>query len=196
MIRERTPFITDMHRMFTCCLYCKKGRISCSKRCTIFNTIKHTECKKAFSTYEHLYEDMTPPSLSLMKEWKEVKKERAKSTVVETAVESPEPVISTVSIVTPCVTPSLSTDTEAKIVSMWKARRDPDDDVESDEETMEGKLLVLLNTLVRTERSNDRLRETLSNNTALDEMRKKYNSELSKVYELECHIKELEARVG
>lgn len=151
--------------LFACCLHCKKGAIQCSQRSSVtdvFNT-HHTQCIESFSVYCSLFDSKLPEdNLLNNSKWVEIPYQKHTKIVrsVKDAVESTEPAVSMLSIQTACVTPGLSADTEARIISMWKEDRTADEEVESDEETTEGKLLSILDSITR-------LRKQIKNNAAI-----------------------------
>lgn len=178
-LEAKKPFISlcyDEETLFLCCIHCKKGYLNQTKHRTTFNKVNHNECSKAFHAYESMYESIVPAKPIALTDWKLVKKERTKSTAVTAVVDTEEPVVSVSLTPAACAVPMLSADMESKIIDAWKADRDPDDnDVESDEETTDGKLEAVLKSFHKMIKIID------NNRIAIQKITEKHKQEINKL---------------
>jgi len=183
ILKGRIPLLAGEStvNMFRVCLHCKRGELSCSSRKPKHS---HTECVKSFDKYESLFTsaaDYVPRKLG---KWKEIKKETyveqtGKNLVLEKRKSKPvqqsnEPIV--------CL---LTDNTQERIIAMWGEGRDPDDDVDEDEETIDGKANVLLNYLSRCNviihRNTSKINDLMSQLTHANEENERLRTKLRSI---------------
>jgi uncharacterized protein (UPF0335 family) len=145
--------------LFVCCLHCKKGAINGLQRNNMYGIVNgtHSECVNKFSTYSSMYESIVPEVQTLLNnKWVEVPHQKHIKTghSIKGIVKCIEPDNSVSQNQTPCGTPGLSEDMSSRILQMWGEGRRAIDEVDPDEETIEGKLTYILDRIARIEKQN------------------------------------------
>jgi Pyruvate/2-oxoacid:ferredoxin oxidoreductase delta subunit len=157
---------TETTLIFSTCLHCKKGILSCSER--NIGIRNHTECKKSYNLYESLFTKAADYEPFIFNKWKEISKAEYskltdKSLVLVKGL--PTPSVEVKAIETAPVKDSavsFSTTLEERVLAMWSEGRDVDDEVDEDEESTEGKIMALLDNLTKQYKQQKRRNDLLN----------------------------------
>lgn len=137
--------------LFTVCLHCKKGRLSCSKRNAVYD---HSKCIEAFEQYTNLFTSVTETTPCRLPSWKhKTKGQYVKTSGKELVLSKPVTVIESAPV-EPVVTEVKTVETVGdmpqhlvdRIMEWWMIGRDADQEVEEDEVTIYDKLTKMLDT--------------------------------------------------